>query len=82
MKSKKASALSDSDYEDASASNEYKAIALQDRRNECEELRKMKNTAEAQAAAAMVALAQAGALLAARSEAVAKALTSQGSSWS
>ena len=34
-----------------SASNEDKAIALQDRQKECEELRKMKNNAEVQAAA-------------------------------
>ena len=71
--SREALALSHAAFEAASASNEDKAIALQDRQKECEELRKMKNNAEAQAAVTMAALAQAEAMLAARTEAVAKA---------
>ncbi len=53
-----ASALSDSESDAASASNDDKAIALQEIQNECEELREMKNNSEAQAAAAMVARRQ------------------------
>ena len=64
--SNEALALSRSAYEAASKSNEG-------RQKECEELRQMKDNAEAQAVATMDALAQAGKMLAARTEAVAKA---------
>ncbi len=51
--SREALALSHAAFEAASASNKDKNIALQDRQKQCEEMREMKNNAEAQAAATM-----------------------------